>query len=70
MTLRQQLTRSLAEEGVKPRLVAHSPIAAVIGEMTADQERRHAGILTAGEQIRRWRAEDSANGQPWGDDAA
>ena len=31
---------------------------------------RHAWIERAAEQIRQWRAEDEANGQPWGDEQA
>jgi hypothetical protein len=36
--------------------------------MLAEQERRHAWLYEAGEQIRRWKQEDAAAGQPWGED--
>ena len=29
------------------------------------QDKRHLWLLDAADQVRRWRAEDEANGQPW-----
>jgi hypothetical protein len=34
-------------------------------QMFAEQAQRHAWLSTAGEQIRRWREEDAAKGEPW-----
>jgi hypothetical protein len=56
---------------VSPRAPAglgHSATIDFCGKMLAEQERRHAWLYEAGEQIRRWKQEDAAAGQPWGED--
>ena len=44
------------------------PAAWLIGELRADFNKRHAWLSRAAEQVRQWKAEDEANGMPWGDE--
>lgn len=37
----------------------------VLDQMFERQAREHQWLFTAGEQIRRWREEDAAKGEPW-----
>lgn len=39
----------------------------VLDSISERQFQRHSWLFRAGEQIRRWKAEDAAAGMPWGE---
>ena len=55
-----------ANDAEAPSLRDALRLSLVIENMHAEQERRHAWIGRAAEQIRRWKEEDAAAGMPWG----
>ena len=46
------------------------PIVEAMDKLIADQNRRHAWLYEAGEQVRKWKEEDRLKGEPWGANAA
>lgn len=45
-----------------------NPVVTFIDQLTDQMEQRHAWLQGAGERVEAWKAEDAANGEPWGDD--
>lgn len=48
----------------------NSPILITIDDLNRMSDERHAWLGRAAEQIRQWKLEDAAAGQPWGEDGA